>query len=67
MSPNELYTTTMSPENRQLIQLTTDNFDETIDLFDTLMGKSSKARREFILANKLAKLDDETYMDEDDE
>ena len=57
----------MSPENRQLIQLTTDNFEQTINLFDTLMGKSSKARKEFILANKLSNLDEETYLDDDEE
>lgn len=67
MSPAELYATTMNPENRQLIQLTVEDFQATLDLFDTLMGSSSKARREFILSNKLASLDDETFIDDDDE
>ena len=43
----------MNPETRHLIQITTDNFDETLGLFETLMGSSSLARREFIIQNDL--------------
>ena len=57
MSPAELYDTTMNPDKRHLIQLTTEDFDNTMDLYETLMGTSAKARRDFILANKLSKLD----------
>lgn len=53
MGADELWDTTMNPETRELIQLTTDNFDESLEIFETLMGRSSAARRQFILENEL--------------
>ena len=70
MNPDELYSTTMDPANRRLIQLTTDNMAQTLDLFNRLMGKQPSLRKDFILKNKLSKfsdLDNDTYDDYDDE
>ena len=40
MSDEELYSTTMDPANRHLVQLTTDNLQATLDLYNRLMGKT---------------------------
>jgi DNA gyrase subunit B len=54
MDSDSLWDTTMNPETRKVIQLTTENFEESLQLFDTLMGKSSLARRNFIIQNSNA-------------
>ena len=64
MDAEELWETTMDPEKRQLIQLTTDNFDETMQIFNTLMGKSSAARKAFIAENNLLDVDDDFFGEE---
>lgn len=64
MSADELWETTMDPKTRTLIQLTTDNLDETLQLFETLMGKSSAARKQFILDSNLLETDDDYYGEE---
>ena len=63
MSPDELWETTMSPDKRRVVQLTTGNFDETLKVFEKLMGKSSLARREFIMANDID-VEDDFYGEE---
>lgn len=69
MGPEELYSTTMDPENRELIQLTVDNMESTLKLYDQLMGKTPALRRDFIARNKLSKYaqneDDDLYEDEE--
>lgn len=55
MGDEELYETTMNPEHRELIQLTTENMEKTLQLYDQLMGKQPSLRRDFILKNKLSK------------
>lgn len=67
LNSDELWTTTMDPKNRHLIQITTDNFDETLELFQTLMGKSAAARRAFIEANDLLEVSDDTDFFGEDE
>lgn len=52
LSPEELEKTTLDPKNRKLIKLTTTNLEESIELFDKLMGKTSSLRREFIIENE---------------
>lgn len=64
MSATELYQTTMNPDTRRLIQLTTENMDETMTLFDTLMGSSSQLRRSFIMSRPLNKLDGDDVFDD---
>lgn len=49
--PEELWATTLDPENRTLVQLTTKNIEETLELFDVLMGNDSTKRREYIMEN----------------
>lgn len=51
MGAKQLWETTMDPDNRNLVQLTTKNIKETIELFDILMGTSSQRRKEFIIEN----------------
>lgn len=68
MNAEELYKTTMDPTNRALIPLTLEDAEKTLSLYDTLMGKSPAARKEYIVKNKLSKFDTEdTYDDYDDE
>ena len=68
MGQDELYSTTMDPANRHLVQLTTDNMSATLDLYNKLLGKQPSLRKEFILKNKLSRLEDEdTYDDYEEE
>ena len=68
MSQDELYSTTMDPANRHLVQLTTDDMSATLDLYNKLLGKQPSIRKEFILKNKLSRLEDEdTYDDYEEE
>lgn len=69
MDSDELYETTMNPEHRQLVQLTTDNLESTLNLYNELMGKRPELRRNFIINNKLSSFEDndifEDFEDED--
>lgn len=68
MDPKELYNTTMNPDNRKLIQLTTADLNEAMELYDILMGDSPRARREFILSHKLSRIsgeEDDIFDDEE--
>ena len=67
MNSNELYETTMNPEHRQLVQLTTDNIAATLGLYDELMGKQPILRRDFIMKNKLSHGGEDDELFEDDE
>lgn len=68
MSAKELYATTMSPEGRKLVQLTTNNMESTLELYRRLMGNSAAERRAYIVANNILDFDsaDDTYEDFDD-
>lgn len=48
MNPNQLWDTTMNPENRKLEKVTIEDAILADETFETLMGKSAKARKEFI-------------------
>lgn len=69
MQAEELYSTTMDPENRTLVQLTIDDMESTLKLYNQLMGKTPALRRDFIARNKLSKYaqneDDDIYEDEE--
>lgn len=67
MSAEELYSTTMDPANRHLVQLTTDDMQATLDLYDRLMGKSAQLRRDFIIQNRLSSIkgDDDLFEEEE--
>jgi DNA gyrase subunit B len=58
MNPEELWETTMDPENRVLKQVTIEDGVEADKVFDTLMGTDVTSRKSFIQSNaKMANLD----------
>lgn len=67
MQEDELYTTTMNPATRNLVQLTTENIEATLELYNQLLGKQPSLRRDFILKNKLSRIDTDDVFDEFDD
>jgi len=59
MNPNELWETTMNPENRILLKVTIEDAKEADHIFDILMGKEVLPRKKFIQvhAKKVRNLD----------
>ena len=51
MSAEQLWETTMNPENRTLRQITIENAAEADQIFSMLMGDEVGPRREFIEQN----------------
>ncbi|MEE9288554.1 MAG: DNA topoisomerase (ATP-hydrolyzing) subunit B [Bacteroidota bacterium] len=51
MNPETLWTTTMNPETRTILQVTLENAAEAAKTFSTLMGEEVEPRKEFIERN----------------
>ena len=58
MNPEQLWDTTMNPENRMLKRITIDDADKADQTFSTLMGDDVAPRKKFIQSHaKLATID----------
>lgn len=67
LNSDELYDTTMNPEKRRLVRLTTEDLTKSLGLYDELMGKKPELRRNFILRKGLSGRGEDDLFDDDDD
>ena len=51
-SPEELGNMIINPETRNIIQVTTNNFEECLKLIENLMGKDSQPKKDFVFGGE---------------
>ena len=58
MNPDQLWETTMNPDNRVIVQIKIEDAERADEAFSVLMGEQVEPRRQFIVKNaKFANLD----------